>query len=114
MQDQENGPPVDLPMAQHDTQRDWTALGMLAEVSRVFTQVERNDDQVQSQPPPPGTLSSASQGGERFDLQPQFSADNQEAQGVGGMYIADILPAVLCVTLTFYRANITTRGRYDC
>ena len=59
-------------MIQGDAQRNWTALGMLAEVSRVINQVERNDDQAQVQSVPQGT--------ERFELQQQFSAENQEVQ----------------------------------
>ncbi|KAK4454356.1 hypothetical protein QBC34DRAFT_157527 [Podospora aff. communis PSN243] len=78
LQGQPNGPSADVSMAQHDAQRDWTALGMLAEVSRVFTQVERNDDQVQPQPPG----QAAPHASERFELQPQFSEDGQEAQGM--------------------------------
>ncbi|KAK0641586.1 hypothetical protein B0T16DRAFT_336283 [Cercophora newfieldiana] len=83
VQGQQNAPPADIPMTQHDAQRDWTALGMLAEVSRVFTQVERNDDQVQPQPPAqPGALSSAPHATERFEMQPTFTAESQETQGL--------------------------------
>ena len=46
-----NGSPVDLPMIQSDLQRDWTALGVLAEVSRQIDMSEKNDDRVPHQHP---------------------------------------------------------------
>ena len=46
-QGQPNGSPVDLPVLQRDIQRDWTALGVLAEVSRQIDLNEKNDDRVQ-------------------------------------------------------------------
>jgi hypothetical protein len=70
---QANGPPVDLPMMQ----RDWTALGVLAEVSRQIDLNEKNDDRgqpngtVPSGPSPPG-----GQPADRFELQDQFTIEN--------------------------------------
>ncbi|KAK4042843.1 hypothetical protein C8A01DRAFT_44199 [Parachaetomium inaequale] len=70
---QANGSPVDLPMMQ----RDWTALGVLAEVSRQIDLNEKNDDRgqpngaVPSGPSPPG-----GQPAERFELQEQFTIEN--------------------------------------
>ena len=71
---QANGSPVDLPMIQ---QRDWTALGVLAEVSRQIDLNEKNDDRgqpngtAQQGPPPP-----EGQPAERFELQEQFIIEN--------------------------------------
>ncbi|KAK0715698.1 hypothetical protein B0H67DRAFT_581325 [Lasiosphaeris hirsuta] len=79
-QNQANGAPVDLPMMQREIQRDWTALGVLAEVSRQIDENEKNDDRVKpnvassgssvSNPPP-----SIPHGAERFELQPQFTLE---------------------------------------
>ncbi|KAK4193783.1 hypothetical protein QBC35DRAFT_6438 [Podospora australis] len=59
-------------------QRDWTALGVLAEVSRQIDLSEKNDDRA---PPnsglPSGSMPAGSQPGERYEqLQEQFIADN--------------------------------------
>jgi hypothetical protein len=84
-----NGSSVDLPMMQ----RDWTALGVLAEVSRQIDLNEKNDDRG---PPngtsPPAPAPPGGQPSERFDLQDQFTIEhpslNQESgtlQQVKGM-----------------------------
>jgi hypothetical protein len=88
---QANGSSVDLPMIQ----RDWTALGVLAEVSRQIDLNEKNDDRGQPNgagpagPAPPG-----SQPSERFELQEQFtienspmSQENGAAQPVKGTWV---------------------------
>ncbi|KAH6856518.1 hypothetical protein B0I37DRAFT_403050 [Chaetomium sp. MPI-CAGE-AT-0009] len=71
---QANGSSVDLPLIQ---QRDWTALGVLAEVSRQIDLNEKNDDRGQ----PNGTVqqghsSPGGQPAERFELQEQFIIEN--------------------------------------
>lgn len=69
-----NGSSVDLPMMQ----RDWTALGVLAEVSRQIDLNEKNDDRGQPNGAAP-PLSAAPPDGqplERFDLQEQFTMEN--------------------------------------
>ncbi|KAK3323531.1 hypothetical protein B0T19DRAFT_401853 [Cercophora scortea] len=78
VQSQAAGPPVDLPMMQREMERDWTALGVLAEVSRQIDLNEKNDDRVQpsqatgtapgSQSSPP---TSAPPAADRFELQDQ-------------------------------------------
>jgi len=70
---QANGSSVDLPMIQ----RDWTALGVLAEVSRQIDLNEKNDDRGQPNGTvPPDTAHSGGQPAERFDLQEQFTIEN--------------------------------------
>ncbi|KAK4103569.1 hypothetical protein N658DRAFT_421490 [Parathielavia hyrcaniae] len=70
---QANGSSVDIPMLQ----RDWTALGVLAEVSRQIDLNEKNDDRgLPNGAPPPAPVPSASQLSERFDLQEQYTAEN--------------------------------------
>ncbi|KXX79792.1 hypothetical protein MMYC01_204390 [Madurella mycetomatis] len=74
---QGNGSPVDLPMIQ----RDWTALGVLAEVSRQIDLNEKNDDRGQPNGAAPPALAPApappgSQPADRFELQEQFTLDN--------------------------------------
>lgn len=70
---QANGSPVDLPTIQ----RDWTALGVLAEVSRQIDLNEKNDDRgqpngtVHPAPPPSGAYLT-----DRFELQEQFTLEN--------------------------------------
>ncbi len=87
---QANGSSVDLPM----NQRDWTALGVLAEVSRQIDLNEKNDDRGQPNgTAPPGTAHSGGQPAERFELQDEFtienppsSQDNGTDQAVKGVY----------------------------
>lgn len=72
---QASGSPVDLPMVQHN----WTALGVLAEVSRQIDLNEKNDDRGQpngTAPPPATAAAPGSQPAERFELQEQFTIDN--------------------------------------
>ncbi|GAB1319007.1 Zn(2)-C6 fungal-type domain-containing protein [Madurella fahalii] len=70
---QANGSPVDLPMIQ----RDWTALGVLAEVSRQIDLNEKNDDRGQPNgTAPPAPAPPGSQPTDRFDLQEQFTLEN--------------------------------------
>ncbi len=70
---QANGSSVDLPMIQ----RDWTALGVLAEVSRQIDLNEKNDDRGQPNgTAPPGTANSGGQPAERFELQDEFTIEN--------------------------------------
>ena len=74
-----NGPPVDLPMIQRDLQRDWTALGVLAEVSRQIDMSEKNDDRVPLHPNvSSGTVPGAnpSQSVEHFVVQDQGNVEN--------------------------------------
>lgn len=73
-QAQANGSPVDLPMMQ----RDWTALGLLAEVSRQIDLNEKHDDRGQAHGTnPPATTAPSSQSAERLELHEQFTVDNQ-------------------------------------
>lgn len=82
VQSQHTGAPADLSIAQHDDQRGWSALGMLAEVSRVFTQVERNDDPAQTQPAAQASaILDAPHSTEHFEVQ-QFTVDSHEVQGI--------------------------------
>ncbi|VBB83966.1 Putative protein of unknown function [Podospora comata] len=67
-----DGSSVDLPM----TSRDWTALGVLAEVSRQIDLNEKNDDRGQMTGAIPNTHLGTAQPGERFDMQDQFNFDN--------------------------------------
>ncbi|KAK3936765.1 hypothetical protein QBC46DRAFT_269037 [Diplogelasinospora grovesii] len=82
---QAQGPPndsqlVELPMMQHDQQRDWTALGVLAEVSR---QIDLNDkvgdrapathNPAQTAPPSSAPHPHAT---EHFELHEQFTLDH--------------------------------------
>ncbi|KAK0745168.1 hypothetical protein B0T21DRAFT_345262 [Apiosordaria backusii] len=68
-----DGSSVDLPM----TSRDWTALGVLAEVSRQIDLNEKNDDRGQINGAlPQNSVLGSSQSGERFDMQDQFTFDN--------------------------------------
>ncbi|KAL2189777.1 hypothetical protein L209DRAFT_749664 [Thermothelomyces heterothallicus CBS 203.75] len=70
---QTNGSAVDLPMMQ----RDWTALGVLAEVSRQIDLNEKNDDRGQPNgTAPSGPSPPAGQSTERFELQDQFIIEN--------------------------------------
>ncbi|KAK4152792.1 hypothetical protein C8A00DRAFT_15947 [Chaetomidium leptoderma] len=71
---QANGSAVDLPMIQ----RDWTALGVLAEVSRQIDLNEKNDDRGQPNGvgPPAPAAPPAAQPAERFELQEQFTMEN--------------------------------------
>jgi hypothetical protein len=58
-------------------QRDWTALGVLAEVSRQIDLNEKNDDR--GQPNGGGSQVAAPPAGqpaERFELQEQFTIEN--------------------------------------
>ncbi|KAK3688552.1 hypothetical protein B0T22DRAFT_426364 [Podospora appendiculata] len=78
VQSQAAGPPADLPMMQREMERDWTALGVLAEVSRQIDLNEKNDDRVQPPQPAataPASLSSpptsAPHPADRFELQDQ-------------------------------------------
>ena len=72
-QAQANGSSVDLPMIQ----RDWTALGVLAEVSRQIDLNEKNDDRGQPNgTAPPGTAHSGGQPAERFEQQDEFTMEN--------------------------------------
>ncbi|KAK0722292.1 hypothetical protein B0T26DRAFT_643298 [Lasiosphaeria miniovina] len=80
---------VDLPMMQRDMQRDdeenWTALGVLAEVSRQIDMSEKNDDRIQPHLPLSselGSLPPATHTAERFESQEQLSLENH-AQGQG-------------------------------
>ena len=59
-------------------QRDWTALGVLAEVSRQINLNEKNDDRGQpaNAAAPPVSAPPAAQPGDRFELQDQFTIDN--------------------------------------
>ncbi|KLU81878.1 hypothetical protein MAPG_00959 [Magnaporthiopsis poae ATCC 64411] len=74
-------PPVDAPPPDHDlTQRDWTALETLAEVSRQIDLSEKHDDRGI----PGGGLTTADIGGEasdRFDAQDQFTTADSGAVG---------------------------------
>lgn len=73
VQAQANGSSVDLPMIQ----RDWTALGVLAEVSRQIDLNEKNDDRGQPNgTAPPGTAHSGGQPAERFEQQDEFTMEN--------------------------------------
>ncbi|KAK4204991.1 hypothetical protein QBC40DRAFT_75549 [Triangularia verruculosa] len=65
-----DGSSVDIPM------RDWTALGVLAEVSRQIDLNEKNDDRGQMTGAIPNTALGSSQPGEGFDLQDQFTFNN--------------------------------------
>ncbi|KAK3306969.1 uncharacterized protein B0T15DRAFT_432092 [Chaetomium strumarium] len=71
---QANGSSVDLPMMQ----RDWTALGVLAEVSRQIDLNEKNDDRGQPNSGPP--LAAAQPGGgqpaEHFEMHEQFTVED--------------------------------------
>lgn len=58
------------------TSRDWTALGVLAEVSRQIDLNEKNDDRGQMTGTIPNTHLGTAQPGERFDMQDQFNFDN--------------------------------------
>ncbi|KAK4251589.1 hypothetical protein C7999DRAFT_10827 [Corynascus novoguineensis] len=70
---QANGSAVDLPMMQ----RDWTALGVLAEVSRQIDLNEKNDDRGQPNgTAPTGPSAPVGQPTERFELQDQFIVEN--------------------------------------
>ncbi|KAK3400129.1 hypothetical protein B0T20DRAFT_477979 [Sordaria brevicollis] len=74
-----NGSTVDLPMIQRDLQRDWTALGVLAEVSRQIDMSEKNDDRVPLHPPvSSGTVPGATttQSIEHFVVQDQGNVEN--------------------------------------
>ena len=78
-----NGSPVDLPMMQRDLQRDWTALGVLAEVSRQIDMSEKNDDRVPlHQNVSSGTVpgANASQSVEHFVVQDQGHVENPHQQ----------------------------------
>ncbi|KAK3353129.1 hypothetical protein B0T25DRAFT_479180 [Lasiosphaeria hispida] len=79
-QNQANGAPVDLPMMQREIQRDWTALGVLAEVSRQIDENDRNDDRVKPNVAPSGSSVSnpplsIPHGAERFEVQQQFTLE---------------------------------------
>ncbi|KAK3990019.1 hypothetical protein QBC44DRAFT_369337 [Cladorrhinum sp. PSN332] len=70
-----DGSGVDLPI----NDRDWTALGVLAEVSRQIDLSEKNDDRGQ----PIGALPTdgaptSSQPGDRYDLHDQFTMENAQ------------------------------------
>lgn len=74
-----NDSPVDLPMIQRDLQRDWTALGVLAEVSRQIDMSEKNDDRVPLHPAvSSGTVPGAAttQSLEHFVVQDQGNVEN--------------------------------------
>lgn len=72
---QPDGPPADVPMMQGEMERDWTALGVLAEVSRHFDLNEKHDG-----PPTNGQATgTGSQAAERFEMQEQFVADDASA-----------------------------------
>lgn len=64
---------VDVPMMQSETERDWTALGVLAEVSRHFDLNEKGDAPLNNAAAPgqPGPQSTE----QRFELQDQFQGD---------------------------------------
>ena len=80
-QAQANGSSVDLPMIQ----RDWTALGVLAEVSRQIDLNEKNDDRGQPNgTAPPGTTHSGGQPAERFELQDEFTIENPPSSQENG------------------------------
>ncbi|KAK4146736.1 uncharacterized protein C8A04DRAFT_25304 [Dichotomopilus funicola] len=69
---QANGSPVDLPMMQ----RDWTALGVLAEVSRQIDLNEKNDGGQPGAAAPSGAPPPGGQPAERFEMQDQFIIEN--------------------------------------
>jgi hypothetical protein len=69
---QANGSPVDMPMIQ----RDWTALGVLAEVSRQIDLNEKNDHGQPNGTVPPAQPPPSSQSAERLELHEQFTIDN--------------------------------------
>ncbi|KAK4165129.1 hypothetical protein QBC43DRAFT_316071 [Cladorrhinum sp. PSN259] len=74
-----DGTGVDLPI----NDRDWTALGVLAEVSRQIDLSEKNDDRGQ----PNGALPAdgaptSSQSGDRYDLHGQFTMENAQLNPV--------------------------------
>ncbi|KAK3391052.1 hypothetical protein B0H63DRAFT_389690 [Podospora didyma] len=82
-QAQANGSSVDLPMMhrdmQHDAQDNWTALGVLAEVSRQIDMNEKNVDGGQTQgtlATDQGSMPSTSHAPERFELHDQFTMEN--------------------------------------
>ncbi len=75
-----NGSSVDLPMIQ----RDWTALGVLAEVSRQIDLNEKNDDRGQPNGAPHTTSAPAGQPDDRFELQDQFTIENPPLSQEGG------------------------------
>jgi len=75
-----NGSPVDLPMIQ----RDWTALGVLAEVSRQIDLNEKNDDRGQPNGPAHNTSAPPGQPDDRFELQDQFTTENPPLGQDGG------------------------------
>ncbi|KAK3318606.1 hypothetical protein B0H66DRAFT_244883 [Apodospora peruviana] len=73
---QPSGPPADVPMIQGEMERDWTALGVLAEVSRHFDLNEKIDDH--TQPANAETLgpdSSVPQTVEHLEAQEQLAND---------------------------------------
>jgi hypothetical protein len=72
-----NGSSVDLPMIQ----RDWTALGVLAEVSRQIDLNEKNDDR--AQPAGPGTALGAQPDGQLQE--PTTIGNSQEAAQDAGL-----------------------------
>ena len=77
---------VDLPILQPDSQRDWTALGVLAEVSRRIDQQENNDDRGQHPPTTPSTTAaplppSSASLTDRFELLRQLTTDDNEGHG---------------------------------
>lgn len=70
---QTNVAPVDVPMMQGEMERDWTALGVLAEVSRHFDLNEKSDG-------PPANAPAAGHSNpqtttERFEVQEQLTGD---------------------------------------
>lgn len=70
-----DGPGVDLPI----NDRDWTALGVLAEVSRQIDLSEKNDDRGQPNGALPGDgAPPSSQPGDRYDLHDQFTVENAQ------------------------------------
>lgn len=80
---------VDLPIMQPDSQRDrdWTALGVLAEVSRRIDQQENNDDRGQQPPVTPITSAaplppSSASLTDRMELLQQLTADDHEEHGL--------------------------------
>ena len=78
---------VDLPIMQPDSQRDWTALGVLAEVSRRIDQQENNDDRGQQPPATPITSAaplppSSASLTDRMELLQQLTADAYEDHGL--------------------------------
>jgi len=96
------------------TEGPWSALGVLAEVSRQFTQHETNNERVTPNQNPPSIGLGASASGVSAPLVAgrgvEDSGNESAAQGTKGRFFSIFIEFRLTSTLTTSRARSDRRG----